>query len=607
MSEIATTTPGRRLHLEHYAPDLPPGTPLQGSFDDLGTPLAQATFVVVDVETTGGSPARDRITELAAVKVRGGNVLGEFATLVNPGMAIPPQITVLTGITSAMVAPAPTIDHAFPSFVEFARGAIFVAHNARFDMGFLSAAANELSLPWAPERVVDTLALARRIITREEAANHKLGSLARLFNSSTAPEHRALSDARATVDVLHGLLERFASLGVTHVDDLSTAADPVPAARRRKVHLAEGVPPTPGVYRFWGPGEHLLYVGRAANLRSRVRQYFTAAERRQRIGEMVDVAIRVDFLECPTALEAQVRELRQIAAHAPAYNQRSKRSARLPWLRLTHEPLPRLAVVRSVPAGAIGIGPFPSRAQAALAAEAFEALGIRSCTTRLPLKVAATARSCIAYELGRCSAPCINQEAANAYSGRVRDLRAVLEWDPAPAVEHHLERIRVLSAEERFEEAARLRDQISALLLGIRRYQRLSPWWASTETIGARWRTDHHRSGRWEIVVVRYGRLVASGVCPPTDDPLEFAGHLSSGAAHVSPPSDYGGAATPEETGLIATWMETPGVRLISHEGPPLAWPLTGAAYHLDRWPALAQASPSTRSSAPEGRRTGPS
>ena len=113
---------------------------VQGTFDELGTPLREVTFVVVDLETTGGSPLSCAITEIGAVKVRGGEVLGEFQTLVNPGEPIPPFIAVLTGITDTMVAAAPRIESVLPSFVEFARDTVLVAHNAPFDIGFLKAA-----------------------------------------------------------------------------------------------------------------------------------------------------------------------------------------------------------------------------------------------------------------------------------------------------------------------------------------------------------------------------------------------------------------------------------------------------------------------------------
>src|SRR5699024_8912522 len=108
----------------------------QLSFDDLGTPLAEATLAVVDLETTGTDPAADAITEIGAVKVRGGEVLGEFRTFVDPERPIPAFVAALTGITDAAVAQAPSIRTVLPMFLDFVGDAALVAHNARFDVGF---------------------------------------------------------------------------------------------------------------------------------------------------------------------------------------------------------------------------------------------------------------------------------------------------------------------------------------------------------------------------------------------------------------------------------------------------------------------------------------
>src|SRR5438128_2249618 len=141
--------------------------PHQASFDELGTPLREVTFVVVDLETTGGSPGDCEITEIGAVRVRGGERLGEFQTLVNPMATIPPFVAVLTGITDSMVASAPTVGAALPAFLEFARGAVLVAHNAPFDLGFLRAGCERLGLGWPDPAAVDTARLARRVLTRD--------------------------------------------------------------------------------------------------------------------------------------------------------------------------------------------------------------------------------------------------------------------------------------------------------------------------------------------------------------------------------------------------------------------------------------------------------
>src|SRR4051794_29617562 len=146
----------------------------QMSFDELGRPLRDITFCVVDLETTGGSAAAgSMITEIGAVKVRGGEVLGEFQTLVNPHATIPPFIAVLTGITNSMVSDAPSIESALPAFLEFAAGSVLVAHNAPFDVGFLRHFASAQDLTWPSFEVLDTAKLARRVISRDDAPNCK--------------------------------------------------------------------------------------------------------------------------------------------------------------------------------------------------------------------------------------------------------------------------------------------------------------------------------------------------------------------------------------------------------------------------------------------------
>ena len=217
-----------------------------GSVDPAAVSLADTTFVVLDLETTGGAADGAGITEIGAVKVRAGEQLGVFGTLVNPGEPIPPFITVLTGITEAMLAPAPPIEGVLPSLLEFLRGAVLVAHNAPYDVGFLKAACARHGYPWPQLRVLDTAALARRALTRDEVPNRKLSTLAQFFRSVVQPTHRALDDAKATVDVLHGLIERLGSFRVHTLGDAIEFAKAVTPTQRRQRHLAEGLPHGPG-------------------------------------------------------------------------------------------------------------------------------------------------------------------------------------------------------------------------------------------------------------------------------------------------------------------------------------------------------------------------
>ncbi|PWD49850.1 DEDD exnuclease domain-containing protein [Serinibacter arcticus] len=552
---------------------------LQPSLLADGLPLHAVEFVVVDLETTGGSPNADRITEIGAVRVRGGEVLGELGTLVNPGRAIPPQITVLTGITDTMVVDAPREEEVLVTFMEFARDAVLVAHNARFDIGFLRAGCERMGLTWPSPVVVDTVALARRVVTKDEAPNHKLGSLARLFHASVTPDHRALTDARATVDVLHGLLARLAPLGVGHLDDLVTASDPVPEARRRKATLADHLPTAPGVYQFLDGAGRILYVGTATNLRTRVRSYFTAAEKRKRIAEMVTIAERVHPIVCSTPLEASIREIRLIAQHRPPYNRRSRSPAAEPWIRITDEAYPRPSIVRSVPlAQTAGVlGPFRSRSQATLALEAIQgAFALRGCTDRLPARPAPGATACALADLGRCAAPCTGGTDVATYASLVAELAAFCDGDTGAFLERTARRIGVLSAQERYEEAARERDRCQALLRGAQRTQRLRVS-RPAQVVAAR-----PGSGGWEVVVARHGRLAASAVAARASEVLPLVDAMLATAEDVPAPSTWSGATLVEETELISHWLEQPGVRIISltqDEGP--SRPVRGADHAL--------------------------
>ena len=311
-------------------------------------PLHRTTFVVVDLETTGGSPDGGGITEIGAVKVRGGVELGSLGTLVNPGQPIPPFITVLTGITQAMIAPAPPIETVLPTFLEFLSDAVLVAHNAPYDVGFLKAACARHGYRWPNPRVLDTVALARRVLTRDEVPNRKLGTLAAYFRTTTQPNHRALDDARATVEVLHALIGRLGGHDVHTLGGAIEFARAVTPTQRRKRHLADGLPKGPGVYIFRAADDRPLYVGTSTDIATRVRSYFTASEKRARMSEMLAAAERVDAVECAHGLEAEVRELRLIAGHDPPYNRRSKYPERALWLKLTAEPYPRLSIVRAI-------------------------------------------------------------------------------------------------------------------------------------------------------------------------------------------------------------------------------------------------------------------
>lgn len=531
----------------------------RSAFDVAGISLRETTFVVVDLETTGGratGAGHDAITEIGAVKVRGGEVLGELATLVDPGRAIPPQIVALTGITTAMVCDAPRIESVLPAFLEFARGTVLVAHNAGFDVGFLRAAAERCQIAWPRPPVLCTVRLARRVLTRDEAPSVRLAALARLFGTATTPTHRALDDARATVDVLHRLIERVGNQGVhTYTDLRSYLPDVTPAQRRNRV-LAEHLPHRPGVYLFRGPGREVLYVGTAVDLRRRVGQYFTGADPRTRIKEMASLATAVDHVECAHDLEAGVRELRLLAAHAPPYNRRSKFPRRWWWVVLTDEPFPRFSTVRA-PRSDSAVGPFRSRSDAVQTAALLARFtGVRTCTARLA-RSANHGPACPERELSPCPAP--RDIDAAGYAGAPRSALDLIDGRDCDAIAQALALIARLAEANRYETAARLRDHTAVAIDALWRGQRLHALAALPEVVAAR----PDGAGGWHLAVVRHGQLAGAGNARRGVPPMPVVDAICTAAQTVLPTSAPLGGALVEETGLIARWLAEPGTRIV--------------------------------------------
>ncbi|MDK8513244.1 DEDD exonuclease domain-containing protein [Actinotignum sanguinis] len=577
-----------------------PVTPRQLEFTDLGTPLDEVTFVVVDVETTGGRPGAHALTEIGAVKVCDGEVVQEFSSLVNPGVPIPAHITVLTGITTAMTISAPPLREVLPAFLDFLEPAatapgdgngngngngmvarnhgaappVLVAHNARFDMSHLRGACEALDMDWPRLRVLDTLGLARRIFTRDEVPNHKLSTLAGYCRATVQPSHRALDDARATVDVLHAMIGRLGPLGVTHIEDLLTASNPVPAHRRRRAVLADEVPHGPGSYRFIGPNNEVLYVGSSGHMYRRVRQYFTSAEKRHRMAEMVDLATRVETTPTATLLEARVVELRDITRFDPPYNRRSRRPHTRTWIGLETAPVARLKISRSCAAAAVpnSLGPFGSRKAARRAAELIgDEAGLNPAGLNVPRK--ADLSDCPCHFAAH--APCYLAPRGTVNTGAVALSRArqLLTGSLAEVWDHQMARIARLAGAERFEEAVVERDRLSTLLTAVHRQEMLAPLWRARCVVAVSRRED-----QWEIILASYGKLLATTTVRTAREVPERAAALRSTTPLLAPPARAAEHAHPEETQLLAVWLADSRSRVLAIESEvPLAVPLASA------------------------------
>jgi DNA polymerase III subunit epsilon len=451
---------------------LPRIVPGQRSFDDLGTPLSDVTFCVIDIETTGGSAADGGITEIGAVKVRAGECLGTFQTLVNPGLAIPPVITMLTGITEAMVLPAPRIETVLPALAEFTAGTVIVGHNVRYDTGFLNAAFERAGWPRFANQVIDTCALARRLV-RDEVPNCKLGTLAERFRLDHRPSHRALDDALATADLLHLLLERAARFGVLGLDDLIELPRLGGHPNVSKLKLTNHLPRTPGVYLFRGPRGEVLYVGKATNLRTRVRSYFSGDDRRK-IGALLREVHTIDHVECASTLDASVREVRLIHQHQPRYNKAAKWFDGYAYVRFdVASAFPRLTVVRKpTDTTSLYLGPLPSSGAARATIEAIHSVvPLRQCTARVGRRSVrvAPAGPCTAAQLGVSKCPCTGELTEAEYRPFVDQVVRAITADPDTLLDPLQRRMTELALSERYEEAANMRDRAAALSAALRR------------------------------------------------------------------------------------------------------------------------------------------
>ena len=442
----------------------------KGATDTLATsiPLHDVEFCIIDLETTGGSHEYHSITEIGAVKYRGGIEIDRFTTLVNPGCAIPPFITVLTGITNTMVATAPPIEDTLQPLLNFIGTAVLVAHNARFDIGFINAALLMHDFEPLPNRVLDTVGLARRIVGAE-VKNCKLSTLASSFNFAHQPSHRAINDVLATGDLLHLLIERAAGFGIFDLDEFAAMSKIWSHPQASKLKLTVDLPRTPGIYLFVDNRGDVLYVGKATNIRSRVRSYFGTADTRRKVGSLLKLMHAIHYVSTPDVLTAEVLELRMISKLRPRYNFAGTRSAKYCYVRLTlGEQWPRLTITTRVTATStdLYLGPIPTRSMAREVVDAIESVvPLRRCTVRMGRNYRAPddAPMCSAAQLGLAHCPCSGTADPTTYALEVQRVVAAMQGNAQPIIDSLTDKMNKHSQAQRFEEAGFVLNRIEAL------------------------------------------------------------------------------------------------------------------------------------------------
>ena len=389
-----------------------------------GRRVDEASFCVVDLETTGGTPGSAKITEIGAVRVEGLRIVDRFQMLVDPGRPVPPTIERLTGITAQMLEGAPSIEEAIEPFAEFARDHVLVAHNAPFDLRFLNYERRRVSGRYFTQPWLDTLVLSRRLL-RGRIERHNLGSLADWAGTDTRPCHRALPDAEATAESLIALIPLLLERGTLRLDEAVRFATPRVNRHAHKLALAEHLPATPGVYLMRDARGRVLYVGKAANLRRRVRSYFgPGGQHSSRIGRALAELDRVDHEPYGSEFEALLREGELIRTLAPPCNARGL-TRRGRYLKLTAgEAYPRLLVVdRPARDDAAYFGPLRSARTAERALAALRcAYPLRRCH---PICDAARRGPSDTCEGGPCG-----REDPDAYAAVAAEVGALLNGEP---------------------------------------------------------------------------------------------------------------------------------------------------------------------------------
>ena len=466
-------------------------------------PLDEAPYVVFDVETTGSSAGKGgAITEFGAMKLVRGEVVDQFSTLVNPGRPIDPFVVRLTGITDRMVADAPSVSEVMPRFEEFVEGCVLVGHNVHFDCSFVTAARGGVKLP---NEVLDTLKLARCLVPGLK--RYKLSALVSHFGVRQVPNHRALADAAATTEVFKKLLKLLRSAGMSNVGEAASIRGGRGRIKPQKQHLASGLPNTPGVYYFVDKHGTTLYVGKAKDLKARVRTYFNGGDGRRKVGRLVEEVAEVRIKETESELHALILEAREIKRLLPRFNS-AGRGDRASWfIRLdTNEsyPVPERVSENTSGDDLIHLGPFRS---AGVLDTCIEALG-----RIFPLKrCSGGGEACFYGQMGRC-APCMGMGEEEYRREVVDEVVALLRGEGG---EEHLralvgERQRLAAGLE-FEAAARLRDLIS----GIERV-RLSRAVVSAEGVQAVV-APSTEPGVIEVFILQSGRLISHRGFEPND------------------------------------------------------------------------------------------
>jgi DNA polymerase-3 subunit epsilon len=549
--------------------------------------LREIEFVILDTETTGLRPGHHRVIELAGIRIRGGEVMGSFQSLLNPGVRLPAFIVQFTGITQEMVTTAPKAHEVFPDFLHFIDGAILVGHNVGFDIGFLSYEARLLGYDF-PIDGLDTIPLARRFLPG--LRRFKLDKVADHLKIPAINRHRALGDARVTAAIFVKLLELAQQQGIQTLGHLrrrlqlpvAWSGDITQATTTRQMEQlrADGkisaqsavlrptgtlflnpawkrdFPAKPGVYLMKDAYGQVIYIGKAKCLKDRLASYYNQplGYTRKMDGLLQNVK-EIETRVLGSELEALLVESQLIKELQPTYNVQLRNYELYPFIKIDiQHPFPRVYATREVAAdGARYFGPFRSRRIVDLTIELVQKVfPIRTCTRSLPPQVKPS-DPCLRLHLNRCPGPCRGGVDPTEYRKAIEEVCAFLGGEREDLLERLRRQMLEASQQLNFERAAWLRDTIRSadeVLIG----QRLITGAVEANNLFIVYPSASE--GCNELFLIRHGRMLEQRCIAHEPDAMKRSvRELLKVAVSLGDPPSIVGKAEVDQINIISRWI----------------------------------------------------
>ncbi len=461
--------------------------PVPATVDDLA---GTGEYIVLDVETTGLRPFQQRLIEVCALKIREGEIIDTFTTLLNPEKRLPRFITELTGITDEMVLHAPRFPAIADNLLQFVGERLLIGHNVRFDISFVNAELARARRPPLINPRLDTLALAVRLLPGLKKPN--LERMASTLGVPITHRHRAEGDARLTAESLHRLLPLAKQAGLPTLEAMQALAVPATAEPHGNASGVEAVgsgrayldraflrtvPHAPGVYRMLDGDGRIIYVGKAKNLHDRVSSYYSQhLGLTRKMDGLLEAIARIEIEVVGSELEALLLESRLIHRHQPRYNRAMKNHALYPYIKIdVQKPWPRIRLARTVKEdGARYFGPFRSRSAAQSTIDVLaEVLPLVTCTRGFsnPKK---WGNPCPRLGMGKCLGPCVGEGDPQEYFTFIDDAMAFLEGRHDGILKRLWAKLETAAERLDYEDAARLRNAIRTVESVARIHQTLA-------------------------------------------------------------------------------------------------------------------------------------